>query len=172
MSSKGFTLIEVLIALTIFAVFISIFVLGQGGNLADSTMLREEITMRELCTEIVNEITSNPPELRESLTLSTETKNFENTKETAYKENYQYTIEWKRFKFPDIEKITGEIQGSDSSDGSIAGIEKSLIEQITKNMEEMIWQVQVTITNKESNYQYSLSTWILNRDAKMEVSGI
>ena len=171
---RGFTILEVLIALTIFAVFISVFVTSQGGNLADSVMIREEIKLRQLCEQKLNEIIANPPVFSESLTLTPETKTFESTSNDKDLENYEYTIEYKLFKIPDIEKITGEAAGSDyeGESAGLSGIQKSLMEQIKNNMEKLLWQVKVTITNKNTKFYFNLSTWLLNNDANVQFSSI
>ena len=64
---KGFTLMEVMIAISIFAVFATVFVTGQGYNLLDSSKLKDEMLMKDLCENKINEIITNPPELRDSL---------------------------------------------------------------------------------------------------------
>jgi len=76
-NQKGFTLIEVMIALAIFGVFIVAFVSGQGGNILDSTSMREEQRMFTLANNKLSEIINNPPEFSESLTSNIDTKTFE-----------------------------------------------------------------------------------------------
>ena len=75
--SNGFTLIEVMIAISIFSIFAAVFVTGQGYNLLDSSKLKEEIILKDLCENKINDIIVNPPELRDSLTLTKETKDIE-----------------------------------------------------------------------------------------------
>lgn len=167
-NQRGFTLIEIIIAMTIFAVFIAVYVSTQGSNLADSTLLREEIFLRQLAEEKMAEMIVNPPELRDSLTLSKDTKSFEQY------DNYQYTIEWKKFTLPDLSKIKGQSEEEDDNQNDTAkasGIEKNLFNKIKENMEKLIWQVKISVKNKETNFSYSVSTWIINEDHKVKIDG-
>jgi prepilin-type N-terminal cleavage/methylation domain-containing protein len=100
--TSGFTLIEVMIAISIFTVFATVFITGQGYNLLDSGQLKQELIMKDLAENKINEIIVNPPELSDSLTLAPETKDFETNPD------YQYKIEYKKFFVPDMSKISGD----------------------------------------------------------------
>ena len=65
----GFSLLEVMIAMTVFSVFVAVYVTSQGYNISDSTLMREELMLQTLCENKINEIIISPPELRDSLTL-------------------------------------------------------------------------------------------------------
>ena len=56
LNQSGFTLAEILIAITLFAFFIIAFLKNQGQNIYDSTFLKEEIILKELCENKLNEI--------------------------------------------------------------------------------------------------------------------
>lgn len=162
-NERGFSLVEVLIALTIFAVFATAFISSQGSNVADSARIDEENLIAQLCENKLNEIILNPPEFRESLTLSKETKGFE----AEEIKDYEYTIEYRRLKIPNFAKIAGEsgeegVQSS-SSQGKIFDI-------IKKNVEEMIWQVSVTVRNKNTDYKFTLTSWLENTQAKVSIN--
>ncbi len=145
-------------ALTIFAAFTVAFISSQTSNINDSSMLEEEMTISRLCENKINEIYLSPPEFRESLTISKETKNFEEEEN----KDYEYTIEYKRFKIPDFSKITGQGENAKSS-----GMQAMVFQKMQKNLQEMIWQVSVTVRNKTTDYKYTLSTWIDNSQAKV-----
>lgn len=166
-NNKGFTLLEVMIAMTIFATFIATFVAIQGNNLKDSSMLREEETLQRLCLNKLNEILLLPPALQESLTLSPETKTFEENSA------YQYTIKYQRFELPELSQLKG-IGEDDDSEGTQGNandvIEKKVYEQVKKIVKEALWQVEVTVENKETKYNFTLSTWIRNTAAKIEIT--
>jgi prepilin-type N-terminal cleavage/methylation domain-containing protein len=49
LNDQGFTLMEVMIAISIFAIFASVFVTGQGYNLLDSSSLKDEILLKDIC---------------------------------------------------------------------------------------------------------------------------
>lgn len=163
-SSRGFSLLEVLIALTIFSVFAAVFVTSQGYNLANSELLREELLLRELCANKLNDIITKPPEFRESLTLSFEVKTFEEYKD------YEYKIQYKRFKIPNLNKIMGKEEDNSDSDDD-GGLKTKVMENVIKNIEELVWQVEVTVKNKKTNFNYALTSWLFNHQAKVEFSG-
>ena len=160
--TSGFTLIEVLIAMTIFTVFATMYVTSQGGNVADSTQMREEVILKSLAEQVINEIIIDPPELTDALLISKESKSFS----SAY-EKYKYDIEYKKIIFPDLNKIMGSSNEDQESDDPF---QKSIFENVKKNMEKMIWQVQVTITNKETNFNYIISSWLFNHEVKVELN--
>jgi prepilin-type N-terminal cleavage/methylation domain-containing protein len=162
LNNSGFSLMEVLVATTIFMVFITVYVTEQGYNISNSTMIREEIIIRNLGESIINDLIDHPPDLKESLTLSPETKTFEEDK------NYEYTLEYERFEIPKLSNIQGEEE--EQEDANASGVEAKLFEELKKNMKELIWQVRVTVVNKETGFEYSLAAWLLNPKAKVEIS--
>ena len=117
LNNQGMTLLEVMIALAIFSVFIVSYMVSQGYSIKDSTDLKEDIKLRALCLQVIDETTVTPPIFRESLTLTPETKKFEDD------EDYSYTVIWKRLVIPDISKIQGsdplEQDGKQSREGVI-----------------------------------------------------
>ncbi len=154
------SLIEVMIAMTVFAVFVSVFVMTNGQNLTDSRNFKDELKLRDLASTVINELLVNPPTLTEGLTLSPETKPFEDNP------SYTYTVEWKKFELPDYTKMMGE-----NNDDPQAAFQKKVFEQVKKNMELMVWQLAVEVRSLDSNMSYRLATWIYNNDAKVKLSG-
>ena len=90
-NKSGFTLMEVMISIAIFAVFATVFVTGFGYNLLDSGKLKEDILLKDLCENKINEIISTPPTLSDSLTLPKDTKDVEGNT------SYQTIVEFKKF---------------------------------------------------------------------------
>lgn len=156
---------EVMIALVIFSIFASAFVTGQGYNLLDSGKLKEEMLMKDYCENKINDIIVNPPELRDSLTLSKETKDVEANKD------YQYTVEYKKFFIPDMNKITGE-EEADREESAQAQMEKRIFKVFKENMEKMLWQVEVTVKNKTNDSSFKLSSWIYNQNADVKIDAL
>lgn len=162
-NQKGFTLMEVMIALVIFAVFATAFVTGQGYNLLDSSKLKEELLMKDFAENKINDIIVNPPELRDALTLSKETKDVEaNT-------DYQVTVEYKKLFVPDMNKITGSDTPEGEEESAQAKMEKRIFKVFKENMEKMIWQVEVTVKNKTNDSTFRLSTWLYNQNADVQI---
>jgi len=164
---NGFALIELLIALTVFSLFIASYVTIQGYNITDSSNIREELRLKDLAQKKINEIITSPPRFTLALTLSKETKTFE---EDA---NYEYVLEYKKMSIPDYTKIMaakGEEENKESGENQEASLMKKKFKEIKENLEEMIWQVQVTVKNKTTGYQFILSAWLLNEDHKVKIS--
>lgn len=161
-SQAGFSLIEVMIAVAIFAVFIVAFISSQGHNLFKSSNMKKELALNELAEMKINELLIAPPEFRESLTeASAETKTFDDYPE------YEYSIRMAKFFVPDIAKIQGTEEGEAEPDP----LQARVFEQIKKNLEEVIWQISVTVRHKETDQKYELSSWLINDKAQVNVSG-
>jgi type II secretion system protein I len=162
-NNKGFTLIEVMIALAIFAVFIVAFITSQGINLADSTKMQEEINLKNFAEYKINQIITTPPELNDSLTLSGDKGKFEEN------EDYTFEVKYKRVEI-DIQKIMGAT--SDENDSSASPAQGKITQNITKNLKELVWQVEVKITNTLSGNTFTVASWIYNHKAKVLFEGI
>ena len=159
-NQKGMTLIEVLISITLFGVFVTAFVTRNGMNLQSSLNFKSELKLRDLTTSIINEILINPPELTDSLTLSPKTKSIEGMP------GFTYSIEWKNFEIPDYTKMSNQNQ-----DDPRAAFQKKVFEQVKENMKLLVWQLAVEVKDSETNSSYRLATWLYNDKAKVQLSG-
>ncbi|MCO4792341.1 MAG: type II secretion system protein [Bacteriovoracaceae bacterium] len=166
-NQEGMTLLEVMISLAIFSVFIASFMVSQGYNIRDSEELRDEITLRNLAQQVMDETIINPPVFRESLTLTPETKTFEDH------EDFTYTMTWKKFVIPDLDKIQGndptEQQGKREAGDEV---QRRIFDQIKKNLEKMVWQLEVTIESKVNGKKYSISSWLYDDKAKIRFDSL
>ena len=161
---KGMSLIEVMIALAIFGIFITSYMSGQGSNLRDSQNMRSEIELRSVAEAIINEIIIDPPELRESLTLSPSSQNYEEN------DNFSYLVEWRKFE---IQEILNALTQTDSDNYNPEAVERAQMrerinQQIAKNMEQLIWQLMVTVEDRTTGERFSLSTFIYNDKGQVE----
>ncbi|MCP4913139.1 MAG: prepilin-type N-terminal cleavage/methylation domain-containing protein [Oligoflexia bacterium] len=166
-SQQGMTLIEVMIAMALFSVFVVAFVSSQGQNLFDSSNIKNELFLKDLAEMKINEIIVNPPEFRENLTgASKETKPFEDFPD------YTYTIEIKKLTIPDLSKLieSGDDEDADEGDAQQAEVQKRVLKAFKDNMEKMVWQAQVTVESKETGAKYYLNTWLYNTKASLNVS--
>lgn len=179
---KGFSLIEVLIAITLFAFFITAFLTAQGFNVSDSQLSEEQLMLQQLCEKKINELHLDPPKFQ-NLTSSglKETKAFEE-KDLS---NFEYTLEIKKLTIPDFAQLFGQKdgvseEGKESYEGDYlddanknqrnSGVEKMVFEELKKNIEKIVWQARVTVTNKETKYSYSLSTWLTNYNEPIQLN--
>lgn len=179
-SQSGFSLIEVMIAVTLFTIFASAYLVSQGYNMSDSALSEEQLQLHALCERQMNEVLINPPRYTNALENTKDTKDFEE-EEWA---KYNYTVEWKRLKVPDFGKIfanQGNEQGAsaendnkyydqDSGTARNSSVEQMIFNKLKENIEKVMWQVRMTVTNKETKYSYSLSRWVTNYDEPLQVN--
>jgi len=178
-TTAGFSLIEVMIALTLFAVFVSAFLVSQGYNVADSSLSEEQIRLHMLCEQKMQEVMIDPPKFTNALVDLKETKTFEDKDYS----NYSWTIEWKKLKVPDFGKIfaAGAQAGAEGTqdnkyydDDNKAqrnnSVETMVFTKLKENIERIVWQVRLTVTNKETNYSYTLSRWVTNYEEPVQLN--
>jgi prepilin-type N-terminal cleavage/methylation domain-containing protein len=161
--NRGFSLLEVVIALTIFSVFFLAFFTSQGFNIATSTRINDSATMHTLADRIINEELLNPPQFTEALDNEVKTEGF---KEPDY-QIYTYRVEYKKIKIPNLSQITGQTQENQQQNDPVT---TQIFEKIKINMERMLWQLRVTITNTNNNTEYELTTWVTNNNAQMDLN--
>ncbi len=178
---KGFSLIEVLIALTLFAFFATAFLTAQGYNVSDSALSEEQLMLQQLCEKKINELYLDPPKFQNMVGGLKETKTFEEKDLSGY----EYTLEIKKLTIPDFAQLFGQKEGvskegSDAYSGNYmnenntskrnSGLEKMVFEELRKNIEKIVWQARITVTNKETKYSYSLATWLTNYNEKIQLN--
>lgn len=183
-SERGFSLLEVMIAFVLFTLFITAFLTSTGYNVADSTLSEEQLLLQSLCERKINELFLDPPKF-ENLTSSglKETKTFPETEFSGY----EYTLEIKKLMMPDFGQLMGQKGGTneeaqDSYEGDYfkedggsrnqnnAGIEKMVFEELRKNIEKIVWQARVTVTNKETKQTWALSTYLTNFNERVQIN--
>jgi prepilin-type N-terminal cleavage/methylation domain-containing protein len=180
-SEKGFSLLEVMIALTLFAVFVTAYITSQSYNVEDSRLTEEQLLLQQLAERKINELVLDPPKFSNATANLKETKPFN---EEEFK-NYEYTLEIKRLTIPDFAQLFAQKNGASSEaqenyDGDYfaegaqgqrnTNIEKMVFEELRKNIERILWQARVTVTNKETKYSFSLSTFITNYNERVQLN--
>ncbi len=167
-NNSGFTLLEVLIAITIFAFFSTAYLVTQGNNLSDSKQMRRETNLESIAVKLVNEIIVSPPEFSPSLLINPE---------GAYKKyeednSFEFRIEWSEFKIPDFNQLQGNEEGDESSSNSQSLVQKSIFDNIKNNLEKKIWQLRVIVREADTKLSFDLSTWVLDPKYKVQFTGI
>jgi prepilin-type N-terminal cleavage/methylation domain-containing protein len=168
-NQKGFSLLEVMIAITLFAFFVTAYLTGQGYNVEDSRLSEEQLILQHLAEQKINELILDPPKFSNATADLKETKTFEESEFS----NYEYTLEMKKLTVPDFahlfaQKDAASEGAKESYDGDYynentkaqrnESLEKMVFEELRKNIERILWQVRVTVTNKETKYNFTLST--------------
>ena len=176
-SESGFSLLEVMIAITLFAFFISAFLSSQGYNVADSVTSEQQLELHTLAERTMNELLINPPKFTNAQKNSIETKKFEESQFS----NFEYDLEIKKLEIPDFGQLFGQqAQSAENAESDYynsanknnrnAGLEKVIFEQLKKNIERMLWQVRITVRNKETGMSYSLSSYITDYNQKVQLN--
>jgi prepilin-type N-terminal cleavage/methylation domain-containing protein len=164
-NQRGFSLVEVMIALAIFSVFVTSLILTQSTNVNNSILMAEDLNLHNLAIMKMNETLIAEKEFTNATEKDPETGKFKGDDFKLYK----FKIEYQKTEFPDFSQLMGqeEDEYSDKKDDSIR---KKIFDKLKKNVEEMIWQVKVTVTNTETDYKYELSSWITNPKAKIDLN--
>jgi prepilin-type N-terminal cleavage/methylation domain-containing protein len=182
-NNLGFSLLEVMIAITLFAFFVTAYLTSQGYNVEDSRLSEEQLILQQLAERKINELILDPPKFTNATANINETKTFE---ESDFK-NYEYTLEIKRMVVPDFGQLfaqkgaaSQEAQDSYEGDYFSAGaqgqgqrndtIEKMVFEELRKNLERILWQARVTVRNKETKYNFTLSTFLTNHNERIQLN--
>lgn len=170
-----------MIAITLFAFFVTAYLTSQGYNVEDSRLSEEQLILQQLAERKINELVLDPPKFSNANENMKETKTFED-KEFS---NYEYTLEMKKLTVPDFaqlfaqkggttEEAKDEYEGNYYDDGAKSKrndqAEKMVFEELKKNIERIIWQVRVTVSNKETKYNFTLSTFITNYNEKVQLN--
>lgn len=179
-NEQGFSLLEVLIAITLFVIFSATFLTSQGYNVSDSELSEQQLMLQQLAEMKINELHLDPPKFQ-NLTTSglSETKKFE---ETEYS-NFEYLLELKPLVIPDFSQLFGQ-QGNvgeaasnayegdyfDQTSQRNSKLEQLVFSELKKNVEKIVWQARVTVTNKETKQNFTLSTWITNDNEKVQLN--
>lgn len=181
LKEKGFSLVEVMIAITLFAFFITAFLTSQGYNVTDAALSEEQLTLQQLCEKKINELILNPPKFSNATANLKETKTFE---EKDYS-GYEYTTELKPLIIPDFGQLfaqkdaatkdakddySGNYFNDSTKSSRNSTVEKMVFDELKKNIEKVVWQARITVTNKETKYSYSLSTLITNTNERIQLN--
>jgi prepilin-type N-terminal cleavage/methylation domain-containing protein len=180
-NQNGFSLLEVMIAITLFAIFVTAYLTAQGYNVEDSVLSEEQLILQHLAERKITELLLDPPKFSNATATTLETKTFEESEFSKY----QYTLEIKRLTIPDFSQLFAQkgaasedaknnYEGDYFSEGANAqrnsSLEKIVFEELRKNIEKILWQARVTVTNKETKYNFTLSTFITNYNERIQLN--
>lgn len=161
----GFSLIEVMIALAIFAVYSVAMIVTQSSNIDGSIRLKDNLVLHNLAQMKMNEVLIDVKKFTNATESDPDTGSFEIE---GFKE-YKFKVEYKKNEFPNFDQLMGQSEEETGQDQSSA-IKKVIFEKLKKNVELMIWQVRVSVTHPTTGAIYDLSSWITDKDAKMDTN--
>lgn len=165
-SESGFSLFEVLIAISAFAIFFIVFANSFFQNQRASTELNEELLMSSLAEKKVREILLNLPAFSESLHNSKKKENFE-----APDQDFSYIIEWSRLDFPNFVDLMNANNPEEKNSGT-QPIVNQVFKQVQEATKDIIWQMRLTVVHNSSGRIYPVSSWIKNPSKDIAISGV
>ena len=162
---RGMSLLEMMIAMAIAAMFGVALLTGIGGNVFRSEEMRMELKVVELLEMKVNELILDPPKFSESLL-----EEFTDEKEFEDFPGYVYSVKMHPFMLADYLAALG--QGPESESFEDGGeLYRRVFNLVSKNVEKMVWQVEVTVTHSASKHSQAVSTLLHDRDAGIQWDG-
>ena len=163
-NDHGMTLIEVLIALAIFAA-VSVALVATVTDLIDSSNnFRNDVKLHSLAELKMNEVLIGNREFSEATNNSEDSGQFE----VEGFEDYKYKVQIRRMELPNLAEIMGQTgEQEDRTPSRQLDIQNRIFGILKKNLEEMIWQVKVEVT-APNNQIYELTSWIEKSNAQID----
>jgi len=164
---KGMTLIEVLIAVALFATFVVSFMAVQSDNISDSIQFKGDLLLKDLALMKMNETIVNPEsDFRPSAGKVTIEQPKEWKKFEEYPE-YSFAIQFYKVFIPELSKITGQEEGENNPDQN-QSVRQRIFDEFKRNMEVLVWQIRVVVRHEASKETYELSTWFYNQGGRVQ----
>jgi type II secretion system protein I len=164
-SESGFSLIEVMIALAIFAVYSVAMIVTQSSNIDGSIRLKDNLVLHNLAQMKMNEVLIDVKKFTNATESDPDTGSFEFD---GFKD-YKYKVEYKKNEFPNFDQLMGQTE-DEAGQEQTSAMKKVIFDKLKKNVELMIWQVRVTVTHPVSGAVYDLSSWVTDKDAKLDTN--
>lgn len=164
-NQSGFSLLEVMFAIAIFAGFVSVIAQTQSYNVQLSTLMEEELKLHNLAKTKMNEVLIAQKRFTNATEKDPDTGTFKGDEN----EGYSYRVDFKRTEFPDFAQLMGQDDDQVENQQN-QNLQTKIFQKLKLNIEQMIWQVTVTVTNTDTEYSYELNTWMTNQDAKIDLN--
>jgi len=163
-AQSGFSILEVMVALAIFGAYATVMILTQVSNTDRSMNMAKDLKLHTLAQMKMNEVLIRKNEFTNASENDVETGNIE----IEGLEYFKFQVEFKRNEFPDFSALMGQTDEQVAEADPNAGIKKLIFDKMKKNVEEMIWQVKVTIINTQDSTSYELNSWVNKDNAKLD----
>ena len=162
-AKSGMSLIEVMIALAIFAVFATAYSVGHNGSLATSANMQGDLKLKDLAEMQYNLTLLDPPDFSKPVAdVKKVTKSFKDYPD------YEYTMSYKQIFIPDITKILGE---QDDPNDPERQNRKKIMQEFKDNMERLVWQISLEVRDKRNNATFLLSGWTYYAKGQVKFKG-
>lgn len=166
-SNSGFTLFEVLIAISVFAIFFVVFSGSFFHNRSASIELNEELEMATLAQTTIKKILLEMPPLTESLHKSNKKEPFE---EQELKD-YYYTVEWSRLEFPNLVELNN-ITNQDDKSSQDKSMSNTIFKYVQEATKDVLWQLRVTVVHSITQKKYPISFWVKNPQKAISIGNV
>lgn len=167
-NESGFSIIEVMIAMALFLSFSLGIIFSQSGSIDRSDRFKKDLILNNLAVLKMNESLVDVKKFTNATEKDTDSGKFDIE---GFK-NYKFLVEYKKNKFPDFSSLIGKTEEEENRSGADpqAAIKKAIFEKLKKNMETMLWQIKVTVTNPETKTSTELTSWVTNREAQIDTN--
>ncbi len=165
-NQSGFSLLEVLIALTIFGLYATVYISTQSGNLGTSIRMSNDLKLHNLAEMKMNEALIGKREFTNATKNDVDSGSFE----ISGYETYKYEVTITPIEFPSFEELMGKTSDESSEENKSDPLQQMIFEKLKKNMEEIIWQIKVKIIDTISGDEYELNSWINKSNAKIDTN--
>ncbi len=175
---RGFTLVEVIIALGLFASFAAAYISSQTMAVGDSTEMNFELKLHSLAANKINELIIAPPPYGDSLTRTTIAEAFD-----APNADYSFEIKYFKIEIPDFAQLFQLSQQDENQSGvdnffskqreksqNQQGPMNMIFAELKRNVEEILWQIEVTVIHNPSGRQTALQSWVVNSEVPVQLN--
>ncbi len=163
-NQAGMSLIEVLIALTIFAVMSTVLISTVSFNITSSMYARDDVKMHNLAEFKMNEVLIGNREFTNATDNSEDTGNFEIE---GFKD-FKYKVQIRKMELPDLSAVMGQTEDeANRVETQETEIRKRVFGLLKKNLEEIVWQVRVEVTSPDGII-YELTSWVEKSNAQID----
>lgn len=168
MNSKqsGFSLLEVLIALALFAGMATAFITTQTNNISSSIRTLDDAKLLSLAELKMNETLIGKREFTNATKNDVDSGEFD----IEGYEGFKYEVKITPIEFPSFDQLMGKDSSDSTSSEQNDPLQKMIFEKLKTNIEEIIWQVNVKVTDTVSGGTYELNSWITKSNAKIDTN--
>lgn len=170
--SKGMSLLEIMLALTLFAIFAVFFIGTQQFQVKRAMNARNKIDLLYLCDLKFKETLFNPKNISSMVLVDTTPDTTEGTFEEPYQE-YTYKIAYYKFFFPPIEELQGMPNGESGAPLEIDTVSAKILKTTKELLEKNMVQLKVSVIHEKTKRTTSLETWLsvpIDGSSKFKIS--
>ncbi len=157
---KGLSLIEIMMALTIFTTFAVFFIGTQQFQVKRAITARNKIDLMYLCDLQLKRTLLDPKKIS-SLSMTDSSPDSTTGVFPAPYQDYSYTIEYFKFFFPPVDQLQSfNIEGMEGMNLQMDNASSRILKNTKELMEKNMVQLRVSVVDNKTQEKVSLQTWI------------